>query len=93
MNEVKLRISAVLEEKGKSIKWLSDELGITYANTNNIVNNKTKPSLDRLSDIADKLECSILDLFEKQPTKSDNEFRCPNCGEAIKVIKNELDTY
>lgn len=87
MSDVKLRINEALEEKGKSIKWLSDELGITYANTNNIVNNKSKPSLDRLADIADRLECKITDLFEKQPIKGENEFNCPHCGGKIKIEK------
>lgn len=40
-----LRIKELLKEKGRTIQLLSDEVGITYANMNNIVNGKTTPSL------------------------------------------------
>lgn len=55
------------------------------ANTNNIVNNKAKPSLERLNEIAYKLECPITDLFEKPTKKGDNEFKCPNCGTSLEI--------
>jgi len=64
MNNVKLRIKEVLEEKGKTIQWLSDQLSITYANTNNIVNGKANPSLERLNEIAFKLGVDIIDLIK-----------------------------
>ena len=64
MENVKLRIKEVLEEKGNSIQWLSEQLGITYANTNNIVNGKSNPSLDRLNEIANKLGVDIIELIK-----------------------------
>lgn len=89
MRGVKLRINEVLEENGKSIKWLSDALGITYANTNNIVNNKAKPSLDRLDEIANILEVPIADLIEEPAQKGENTITCPNCGAALELKKKE----
>lgn len=80
MEGVKLRIKEVLELRGKSIQWLSEQLGITYANTNNIVNGKSNPSLDRLNDIANKLEVDIIELIR------------PQSG-TIGVIRHNGDTY
>lgn len=80
MESVKLRIKDVLEEKSKSIQWLSEQLGITYANTNNIVNGKSNPSLERLNDIAKKLEVDIIELIK------------PTSG-TIGIIRHNGSTY
>lgn len=80
MEGVKLRIREVLDEKSKSIQWLSEQLGITYANTNNIVNGKANPSLDRLNDIANKLQVDIIELIK------------PTSG-TIGIIRHNGTTY
>ena len=80
MESVKLRIREVLDEKGRSIQWLSEQLGITYANTNNIVNGKANPSLERLNDIANKLQVDIIELIK------------PTSG-TIGIIRHNGNTY
>lgn len=90
MSDLDLRIKEVLEEKGKTIQWLSDELGITYANTFNIVNGKSKPSIERLNEIAIKLNVDITEFFKKNKKLAKEEFQCPKCGEVYTIIKKEI---
>lgn len=87
MEGVKLRIREVLDEKGYSIQWLSEQLGITYANTNNIVNGKSNPSLDRLNEIANSLSVDIVELIK--PSSGAVGIHCPNCGTELELKKKE----
>ncbi len=80
-----LRIKEVLKEKGMTIQYLSGEVGITYANMNNIVNGKTTPSLPTLQKIADSLQCPIVELFEPQVTPDASTIVCPKCGTKLEV--------
>lgn len=84
-----LRIKEVLKEKGKTIQMLSDEVGITYANMNNIVNGKSTPSLPTLQKIADALLCPIVELFEPQLSPDSNVITCPKCGTKLEVKEKE----
>ena len=79
-----LRIKEVLKEKGITIVTLSNSIGITQPNTSNIVNGKTKPSLDTLEKIANALNVPITELFE-QPQQ--NVITCPHCNGKIKIEK------
>lgn len=63
---IRLRIKEILEEKGKSNYWLSQQLGMCYRNYHNIVTNKTSAirfeTMERLCEI---LEIPVSDLFEQ----------------------------
>lgn len=84
-----LRIKEVLKEKGKTIQLLSDEVGITYANMNNIVNEKSTPSLPTLQKIAEALQVPIVELFEPQVMPDSNIITCPKCGTRLEVKEKE----
>lgn len=61
---MKLRIDEILKEKGKSKYWLYIQLGLSYQNFNNIVNNQTKGiKFENLQSLCDILECTPNDLF------------------------------
>ncbi|PXV62079.1 DNA-binding XRE family transcriptional regulator [Dysgonomonas alginatilytica] len=84
-----LRIKEVLKEKGKTIQLLSDEVGITYANMNNIVNEKSTPSLPTLQKIAEALQVPIVELFEPQVMPDSNVIMCPKCGTRLEIKEKE----
>lgn len=59
-----LRINEILQEKGKTQKWLSQQLDITEPGVNLIINERVNVPLRRLEQIANILDVSILELFE-----------------------------
>ena len=69
---MKLDVLKKLEEKGKTKYWLYMQLGMSYQNFNNMVNNRTKSiryeTLDALCSI---LECTPNDLliFDESDSK------------------------
>lgn len=63
---IRLRIREILESKGKTNYWLSQQLGMCYRNYHNIVTNQTSAvrfeTLERLCEI---LEVPVGELFEQ----------------------------
>lgn len=58
------RILEILNEKGKSKYWLYMQLGLSYQNFNNLVNNKTSSiKFENLKALCEILECTPNDLF------------------------------
>lgn len=65
---LRLRISELLEENGHTKYWLYKQMGLSYQNLNNIIENRTKAiKFENLEKLCDILECSIEDLFEFIP--------------------------
>ena len=63
---MKLRILDILKENGKTKYWLYNQLGLSYQNFNNIVNNKTSAiKFDNMKTLYDILECTPNDLFDE----------------------------
>ena len=61
---MKLRILDILKEKGKTKYWLYNQLGLSYQNFNNIVNNnRSGIKFSNLKAICEILECTPNDLF------------------------------
>lgn len=61
---MKLRILDILKEKGKTKYWLYIQLGLSYQNFNNLVNNKTKAiKFENIEALCDILSCTPNDLF------------------------------
>ncbi|MBP3705285.1 MAG: helix-turn-helix transcriptional regulator [Clostridia bacterium] len=61
----RLRVTELLQEKGKTKYWLYMQLGMSYQNFNNMVNNKTQSiRYDRIEALCNIFECTPNDLFE-----------------------------
>lgn len=63
---MKLRVLDILKEKGKTKYWLYIQMGLSYQNFNNMINNKTQSiKYENLKALCDILECTPNDLFEE----------------------------
>ena len=63
---IRLRIKEILEEKGKSNYWLSQQLGMCYRNYHNIVTNQTSAvRFETLEKLCEILEVPVSELFEQ----------------------------
>lgn len=62
------RIKEVLNEQGRSQRWLADQIGKSVAMVNFYCRNKNQPTMDVFCRIANVLEVSLNDLWisEKQ---------------------------
>ena len=56
-------IKDVLEEQGRSQKWLASKIGKSYNMVNAYVQNRQQPRLEVLNDIANILDVDIKDLI------------------------------
>lgn len=64
--QIRLRIKEILEEKGKSNYWLSQQLGMCYRNYHNIVTNQTSAiRFETLEKLCEILEVPVSELFEQ----------------------------
>lgn len=63
---MKLRVLDILKEKGKTKYWLYIQLGLSYRNFDNMVNNRTQGmKFENLQALCDILECTPNDLFDE----------------------------
>ena len=61
---IQSRIQEILEKKGKTNYWLSQQLGMCYRNYHNIVTNRTSAiRFDTLERLCEILEVPVGDLF------------------------------
>lgn len=65
-NKALNRIKVVLAEKGKSNKWLAEELGKGQATISKWCTNATQPSLENLIEIAKCLEVDVNELIRME---------------------------
>lgn len=71
---IRLRVKEILEEKGKSNYWLSQQLGMCYRNFHNIVTNNTSSiRFDTMERLCEILEISVSELFEETEDSLDIE--------------------
>ena len=62
---IKLKVLDLLEQKGHTKYWLYKQLGMSYQNFSNMVNNKTKSiRYENIETICLLLECTPNELFE-----------------------------
>ena len=62
---IRLRVLDLLEREGKTKYWLYIQLGMSYQNFNNMVNNKTKSiRYERIETLCQIFNCTPNDLFE-----------------------------
>jgi transcriptional regulator with XRE-family HTH domain len=78
-----LRVKEIAKEKGLSIADVSNRMGIKAPALSRIING-SNTTTDTLQKIADALEVTIPDLFDRPQTDIIN---CPHCGGKIKVTK------
>ena len=57
------RLKVVLVEKGKTNKWLSEQLNVSPSTVSKWCTNTAQPDLETLVEISKMLEVSILDLL------------------------------
>ena len=65
-NKALNRIKVVLAEKGKSNKWLAEELGKGQATISKWCTNTTQPSLENLIEIAKCLDVEVNELIRME---------------------------
>ncbi|TNF50603.1 MAG: XRE family transcriptional regulator [Bacteroidetes bacterium] len=63
------RIKEVLEQKGYSQAWLSEQLGKSYNIVNGYCNNNRQPSLQTLYKIADILQVKPAELLNNKSSE------------------------
>ncbi|MDL2323232.1 helix-turn-helix transcriptional regulator [Bacteroidales bacterium OttesenSCG-928-A17] len=79
---MKLRIKEICKEKGMTITYLAEKLGIKQESLSRTINGN--PSLETLEKIARALSVPVSELLE-QPQQ--NIINCPHCGGRIKTGK------
>ena len=60
------RIKEVLEDQGRSQKWLATKLGKSYNMVNAYVQNRQQPRLEVLFEIAEILDVQPKDLIQEK---------------------------
>ncbi|MFD2209362.1 helix-turn-helix transcriptional regulator [Virgibacillus halophilus] len=63
--ELKSRINYWKEQRGRTTKWLAKELNTSPEIVSRWANNKSMPSVKKLFILADLLECTADDLYER----------------------------
>lgn len=58
------RIKKVLQEQGRTQKWLSEQLGKSQIVVSNYCNNKAQPKLEVLYEISEILSVNVKELLE-----------------------------
>lgn len=61
------RIKVMLVEKGRTNKWLSEQLGINPATVSKWCTNSSQPSLETLIRISELLEVNYTELIRIEP--------------------------
>lgn len=79
-----LRIQEICKEKGITMQILAKRMNITYQALYASVSGN--PTIGKLKEIADVLEVTIPDLFDRS---ENNTIYCPYCGKKIKIEKGE----
>jgi transcriptional regulator with XRE-family HTH domain len=64
------RIKEVLENQGRSQRWLADKLGKSYNMVNAYVQNRQQPRVEILYEIAELLSVDVKDLLISNKTKA-----------------------
>lgn len=63
---IKIKIRELLDNKDKSVYWLSKQTGITQNNLAIMINGETTSiKFDTLDKICDALECDVADVLKK----------------------------
>ncbi|MBC8530696.1 helix-turn-helix domain-containing protein [Gehongia tenuis] len=62
---IRLRVTDLLDENGKTKYWLHKQLGMSYQNFNNMVNNRTRSiQYEMIETLCVVFDCTPNDLFD-----------------------------
>jgi len=64
---LKSQIGKVIDSKGLKQKWVAEQMSIAPTVLSRWVNNRGKPSVDKLFKLAEILDCKVDDLYEWKP--------------------------
>jgi transcriptional regulator with XRE-family HTH domain len=73
---VQIHLKEILKERGKTAKWLANELQVTEVAISNIVRGKNYPTYDLLERMAQVLNVKLSTLLGEEPLKVVDE----SCG-------------
>lgn len=73
---VQIHLKEILKERGKTAKWLANELQVTEVAISNIVRGKNYPTYDLLARMAQVLNVKLSTLLGEEPLKVADE----SCG-------------
>lgn len=84
---MQIRLKEIMQEKGLTSVALASMVGLSKNTISNLINNKTKPSLDTLNEIAEKIDVPLWQLFAspEEVQKENEQTVCPHCGKPIKI--------
>ncbi len=60
---LKSRIGKVIDSKGLKHKWVAEQMGVAPTVLSRWINNRGKPSAERLFKLAHILNCKVDDLY------------------------------
>lgn len=60
---MQIRLKEIMQEKGITSVALASMVGLSKNTISNLINNKTKPSLDTINEIAEKMNVPLWQLF------------------------------
>lgn len=63
---MQIRLKEIMQEKGITSVALASMVGLSKNTISNLINNKTKPSLDTINEIAEKMNVPLWQLFASQ---------------------------
>ncbi len=63
--KLKSKIGYVRDKEGRTNKWLASKLNVTQETISRWVNDKGRPSVEKLFELAEILNCKVDDLYEK----------------------------
>jgi len=64
--KLKSRINYWKEVRGRTTKWIAKKLEVSPEIVSRWANNKSYPSIHTLFELAELLECTVDDLYEKE---------------------------
>lgn len=70
---MELRIKEIMNERGVTSAWLSEQVGISKVAVSNIITGKSSPSLDSILKIAEALKVDILSLIYGNSKEVNND--------------------
>lgn len=66
---IQIHLKEILKERGKTAKWLANELGVTEVAISNIVRGKNYPTYDLLEHMAQVLNVKMSTILGEEPLK------------------------
>ena len=95
-SDIKLNLKEILREKGMTSKELAEKVGVSSVTISYIVTNKTTPSLDMVSRIAQVLNVKISTLLGEEPLRvvdNSKEFASFIRYKGIHYVSDDIEEF